>query len=110
MAKTKAKQKEKTKKKETPNVTDYRKKQIFKIRVTRTADVEKEWHNYMIPEGVKNKIYPIKTRVEGEKELVDVGDFEIGDDGFIEIMFAVDGHFIKLKKYPDEEFVSVISY
>lgn len=77
------------------------KKRNGKQKDLRTQQVFKQYQNgiknrcpaFMVPNGVTNELMDVV--LQGEV----VGDAEIGNDGFIEIMFLVKGlGFIKLKR------------
>ena len=77
------------------------------IKDFRTKQVLKQYED-----GIKDKEDALCVPKDGNNELMDleykgeiIGDVEIGSDGFLEIMFILDGKIFKLKRLPDNKSV-----
>ena len=91
------------------NIRDYRTKKIFKGNVD---------FNPFIPKGVINEILELQAlSPKGSPRCI--GDVEIGDDGFIEIMFILPANIrkdksnltvVKLKRLPNEKEAFIAFY
>ncbi len=85
-----------------PNITDYRTVQIFKLF---WDGIIKERYSSLIPDGVKNEIHDV-TDADGNV----IGDYEFGDDGFLEIMVMTSEGILKIKRYGNDNYTAVIHF
>lgn len=93
-------------KEQKPNVKDYRKQQLFKMY---PDGIKEERHNWMIPKNATNELLQLIAYNPKEKELVPIGDVEIGSDGFFEMMFHFEGRIIKIDRKKNEEKVVFVA-